>query len=99
MPKSHANASHFRQALRLFALFGHPIRVVIFQRLTHAPSTAGDLERGLPISRAAIVQHLKRMESAGLVSAADAGRRRIYRAESCGLAPLVRWIEKHCGGK
>jgi predicted transcriptional regulator len=95
MAKSHAGGAKLRQVLRLFALFGHAIRVVIFQRLARAPSTAGELARGLPISRTAIVQHLKLMEDARLVSASLDGRRRVYRVRNKGLAPLERWLKEH----
>jgi len=64
MAKSHANAAQLRQVLRLFALFGHPIRVIVFQRVARTPQTAGDLAAELPVSRTAIVQHLKLLESA-----------------------------------
>jgi DNA-binding transcriptional ArsR family regulator len=97
MAKSHARAAHFRQVLRLFALFGLPIRVAIFQRLARAPGTAGDLARRLPISRAAVVQHLKLLESAGLVDASFQGRKRIYRVQPVGLAPLARWLNEYSG--
>jgi len=95
MAKSHADAALLRQVLRLFALFGLPIRVVIFQRLARVPSTAGVLARGLPVSRTAIVQHLKLMEAAGLVAASVQGRRRVYRVRSGGLAPLARWVTRY----
>ena len=95
MTKSHAEAAPLRQVLRLFALFGLPIRVVIFQRLARVPSTAGELARGLPVSRTAIVQHLKLLEAAGLVAASVQGRRRVYGVRSRGLAPLVRWVTKY----
>jgi len=95
MAKSHSEAAQLRQLLRLFALFGHPVRVVIFQRLARAPSSAGELACRLPISRTAVVQHLKRLEAAALVEAALRGRRRIYRVRREGLAPLARWIAKH----
>ena len=95
MAKSHAKAAQLRQVLRLFSLFGHPIRVVVFQRLARTPGTAGDLAKGLPVSRTAIVQHLKLLESAGLVVAAYDGRRRVYRVRGEGLAPLRRWIDEH----
>jgi|SRR4029453_6986418 DNA-binding transcriptional ArsR family regulator len=93
MAKSHANAAQLRQVLRLFALFGHPIRVIIFQRIARNPGTAGDLAAGLPVSRTAIVQHLKLLESARLVVAAPEGRRRVYRIRPDGLAPLATWLE------
>jgi DNA-binding transcriptional ArsR family regulator len=95
MAKSRARAAQSRQVLRLFTLFGHPIRVIIFQRLARAPGTAGDLARHLPIARAAIVQHLKLLEGVGLVCASFEGRRRIYRIRPEGLAPLARWLAEH----
>lgn len=95
MAKSHAHGAELRQVLRLFTLFGHAIRVVIFQRLARTPSTAGELASGLPISRTAIVQHLKLMEGARLVSASLEGRRRVYRVRTAGLAPLERWLKAH----
>jgi len=95
MARSHAKAAQLRTVLRLFALFGHPIRVVIFQRLARSPGSAGELAQGLPISRAAVVQHLKMLEADGLVHALTQGRRRIYRVRPAGLEPLARWIEEH----
>ena len=95
MARSHANAAQLRRVLRLFALFGHPIRVIIFQRIARTPGTAGDLAAGLPVSRTAIVQHLKLLEAAGLVVASFEGRRRIYRIQRAGLAPLAKWLQQH----
>src|SRR3954464_2989169 len=95
MPKSHAHSNAFRKVLRTFALFGHPLRVVIFQRLARRPQSAGDLARELPISRTAVVQHLKRLEADGMVKSARAGKRQIYAIDPDGLAPLTRWIAAH----
>jgi DNA-binding transcriptional ArsR family regulator len=91
MAKSHAHGAAFRSVLRLFALFGHPVRVVIFQRLAHVPMTAGELAQSLPISRTAVVQHLKLLEAARLVDASPNGRKRVYRIRPKGLIPLERW--------
>jgi DNA-binding transcriptional ArsR family regulator len=92
MAKSHAHAAQLRQALRVLSLLGRPIRVVIFQRLARTPGTAGELARALPISRTAVVQHLKLLETAGLVDASSRGRRRIYCVRPAGLEPLARWL-------
>jgi DNA-binding transcriptional ArsR family regulator len=92
MAKSHAHAAAFREVLRCFSLFAEPIRVIIFQRLARRPSSASDLARELPVSRVAVVQHLKRLESAGMVRGSRQGRRRIYCIEPAGLAPLSAWI-------
>jgi DNA-binding transcriptional ArsR family regulator len=97
MVKSHKNAIELREVLRVFALFGHPLRVVIFQRLARTPMNAGELARGLPVSRTAIVQHLKLLETARLVDASFDGRRRIYRVDLRGLAPLERWLTRYSG--
>jgi DNA-binding transcriptional ArsR family regulator len=97
MAKSHAHAADFRAVLRVFALFGHPVRVVIFQRLARSPMTAGELAQTLPVSRTAVVQHLKRLEAAQLVASSAQGRRRIYQIDRRGLAPLTRWLKRHSG--
>jgi predicted transcriptional regulator len=68
---------------------------VIYQRLARAPMTAGELAGGLPISRTAIVPHLKQLESANLVQASFGGRRRMYRVSSKGLEPLEKWLAKY----
>ena len=97
MAKSHAHAADFRAALHVFALFGHPVRVVIFQRLARSPMTAGELAQTLPIYRTGVVQHLKRLEAAQLVASSSEGRRRVYRIDRRGLAPLRRWLKRHSG--
>jgi DNA-binding transcriptional ArsR family regulator len=78
-------------------LFGHPVRVIIFQRLARTPMTAGELALGLPISRTAVVQHLKLLETARLVNASPDGRKRIYSIRPEGLVPLDRWLRQHLG--
>lgn len=95
MAKSHAHAAQQREVLRIFALFGHPLRVVVFQRLARAPASAGELARALPISRPAVVQHLKLLEAARLVEASAAGRRRVYRVQPKGLSPLTGWLAQY----
>lgn len=95
MARSHARAAAFRAAVELFRLFGHPLRVIIFQRLARTPMTAGELAKGLPIRRSAVVQHLKRLQAARLVEALADGRRRIYQVRRRGLTPLADWLQQH----
>jgi DNA-binding transcriptional ArsR family regulator len=95
MPKSHAHARELREVLKLFALFGHPVRVVIFQRLARRPTTATMLARQLPVSRVSVVQHVKRMERAGLLVGLRDGKHRVYRVRPDGLEPLERWLSIH----
>jgi predicted transcriptional regulator len=60
--------------------------------------TAGDLAMGLPVSRTAVVQHLKLMQAAQLVNARSEGRARIYRVDPKGLAPLAQWLTRYTRG-
>jgi DNA-binding transcriptional ArsR family regulator len=56
--------------------------------------TASELANRLPISRTAVVQHLKLFEAARLVDASRDGRKRIYRIRPEGLVPLDRWARQ-----
>src|ERR1700722_14105108 len=94
MAKSHAQGSAFRATLRVFKLFGHPMRVIIFQRLARSPMTSGELSKSLPIKRSAVVQHIKLMEGARLVEAFADGRRRVYHIKPKGLVPLTQWLKQ-----
>jgi DNA-binding transcriptional ArsR family regulator len=98
MAKSHAHANQLRLVLRLFGLFGLPIRVIIFQRLAREPATAGELARRLPVSRTAVVQHLKLLEAARVLAATSEGRRRVYHVRRRGLEPLIRWLTQGPAG-
>jgi predicted transcriptional regulator len=82
-------------AISRFRLFGEPLRVVIFQRLTRKPSTATELAKELPISRTAVVQHLTLLKAHALVDATTEGRERVYRTCPRALAPLKAWLEVH----
>lgn len=97
MPKSRAHSAEFRRVLRLLNLLGHPLRVVIVQRLTRRPGSAGELADHLPVTRTGVVQHLKRLEEAGVVLAINEGKRRIYRVNPRGLDALTRWITRVTG--
>jgi predicted transcriptional regulator len=82
-------------AILLFQIFGVPLRLVIFQRLTRRPSTASELAKELPIGRSAVVQHLTVLKNLGLVDATSEGRRRVYRSCPEALTPLREWLQVH----
>ncbi len=82
-------------AIPLFKLFGIPLRLVIFQRLSRRPSTASELAKELPIGRPAVVQHLTVLKTYGLVDAIADGKRRVYRTCPEALAPLREWLDLH----
>jgi len=82
-----------RHHAELLRLFSSPIRLIIFDRLRRKARSAGELARELPVGRSAVVQHLRLLASAGLVTAASEGRRRIFRVTPHGLKPLQDWLE------
>ena len=66
----------------------------VFERLRAGPQSVGALAKGMPVSRAAVSQHLKALKEAGLVSDRAEGARRVYYIDPNGLGPLRRWIDE-----
>ena len=80
-----------------FAALSDPTRRGVFERLQSGESSVGDLARGLPVSRAAVSQHLKVLKSAGLVEERSEGVRRIYSLRREGLMELRQWLDSFWG--
>ena len=70
-----------------------PTRRQIFEALRAAPKTVGELARHQPVSRPAVSQHLKVLQSAHLVQVEPRGNRRIYSIDRQGLAELRQYID------
>lgn len=70
-----------------------PTRRLIFESLREQSRTVGELAEGQTVSRPAVSQHLKVLESAGLVSVEPDGNRRIYRVRQDGLNDLRRYLD------
>lgn len=77
------------------AALADPTRLRIFERVAEKPRGVGELAQGLPVSRPAVSQHLKILKDAGLVSAEQRGRARIYRIDPLGLGALRSWLDHH----
>jgi DNA-binding transcriptional ArsR family regulator len=77
----------------VFAALADPTRRHIFEALRGEPKTVGELAEGQPVSRPAVSQHLKVLESAGLVSVEPQGNRRLYLIKREGLYELRRYLE------
>ena len=65
-----------------------PTRLAVFERVAERPRGVGELADGLPVSRPAVSQHLKVLKDAGLVTAEQRGRTRIYHIDPSGLGAL-----------
>lgn len=76
----------------VIAALADPVRRAILETLIDGPMTAGDIAARFPISRPAVSRHLRVLREAGLVSASQSGRERIYRVETAPLAELDAWL-------
>ena len=72
---------------------GDPSRLAIVTALSERPQAVGELAGALPISRAAVSQHLKVLKIAGLVTDQAVGTRRVYRLNPAGIAALRDQLE------
>lgn len=78
-----------------FSALADPTRLQVFERVAERPRGVGELADGLPVSRPAVSQHLKVLKEAGLVTAEQRGRARIYRIDPKGLGALRAWLDHH----
>jgi DNA-binding transcriptional ArsR family regulator len=74
-----------------------PTRRQVFERLRGGPRSVGALARGLPVSRPAVSQHLKALQTAGLVTHRSEGTRNVYYIDPHGLGELRRWLDGFWG--
>jgi DNA-binding transcriptional ArsR family regulator len=75
------------------AALADPTRRAIFEKLSAGPLAVGELAKGLPVSRPAVSQHLRALESARLVSFARSGTQNIYQVNPEGIAALRRYLD------
>ncbi|HEX6500702.1 MAG TPA: metalloregulator ArsR/SmtB family transcription factor [Micromonosporaceae bacterium] len=77
---------------RVFHAVADPTRRAIVERLTRGPASVSDLARPLPMSLAAVVQHLQVLEGSGLVRSEKVGRVRTCRLDPAGLRAAEDWL-------
>jgi DNA-binding transcriptional ArsR family regulator len=75
----------------LYAL-ADPTRRKIIEVLRQGPKSVGEIARLQTVSRPAVSQHLRVLETASLVSVSVKGNRRIYEIQLGGLGELHRWL-------
>lgn len=74
-----------------------PTRRQIFEALHEEPRTVGELAKTQPVSRPAVSQHLKVLQSAGLVTVTPKGNRRLYLVRREGLDELRDYLDRFWG--
>lgn len=62
------------------------------ERLSRGPATVTELAAPLPMSMSAVMQHLKILETSGLVRSEKVGRVRTCRVEAEALSAAELWI-------
>lgn len=77
-----------------FHALADPTRREIVRRLTTGPVSVSELARPLPMTLAAVVQHLQVLERGGLVRSEKVGRVRSYQIVPGGLATVEDWVRE-----
>src|SRR3970282_473971 len=72
---------------------GDPTRRQVFELLQEGPRSVGELAAELPVSRPAVSQHLRVLESAGLVPQRRPGTRHLYELDGSGVSELRAWVD------
>lgn len=77
---------------RIFLALADPTRRALIQQLSRGPAAVSDLARPLPISLAAVSQHLQLLERCGVVRTQKTGRVRTCALEPDALRAAEHWI-------
>ena len=79
---------------------GHPLDALgdrtrrhVFELLRSGPHSVGELAAELPVSRPAVSQHLRVLQSAGLVTHRRNGTRNVYELDGNGVVELRTWVD------
>jgi DNA-binding transcriptional ArsR family regulator len=82
---------------RALDALGDRTRRRIFTRLRSRACFAGELVKGMGVSRGAVSQHLQVLRAAGLVAVRAQGTRRLYQVDRRGIDALRRWLDEFWG--
>lgn len=77
---------------RVFQALADPTRLAMLERLSRGPASVSELAAPLPMSLAAVVQHVQVLESSGLVRSEKVGRVRTCRMEPSVLEGAEEWL-------
>lgn len=77
---------------RIFQALADPGRRVMVDRLTQGPTSVTELAKPLPISLAAVVQHVHVLEASGLVQTQKVGRTRTCSINTAALRSVELWV-------
>lgn len=78
-----------------FAALADPTRRAILARLARGDASVAELAKPFAMSQPAISKHLKVLEHAGLISAAQEAQRRPRKLEAARLGEATAWLEEY----
>src|SRR6188508_1677280 len=78
----------------VFQALADPSRRTMVERLSRGPASVSDLAQPLEMSLPAVMQHLRVLETSGLVRSEKAGRVRTCRIEPNVLATAEGWFAR-----
>jgi DNA-binding transcriptional ArsR family regulator len=79
---------------RVFHALADPTRREMVERLSRGPASVSELAQPLPMTLAAVVQHVQVLESSGLVRSEKVGRVRTCRIDPGALRTAERWMSE-----
>lgn len=78
---------------QMFHALADSTRRAMVEHLAHTPASVSELARPFEMSMPAIVQHLRVLEDAGIVTSEKVGRVRTFQLTPGALAPASTWID------
>jgi DNA-binding transcriptional ArsR family regulator len=78
-----------------FAALADPTRRAILARLARGDASVAELAKPFAMSQPAISKHLKVLEHAGLISAAQDAQRRPRKIEGVRLGEATTWLDEY----
>jgi len=75
-----------------FSALGDPTRRMILQRLARGPATASELAAPHDMALPSVMEHLKKLEAAGLIISEKKGRTRVCRLAPDAFMPAKNWL-------
>lgn len=79
---------------RVFHALGDSSRRAMVERLSRGPASVSDLARPFEMALPTIVQHLRVLESAGIIASTKVGRVRTYQLAVEALVPAMGWMSR-----
>ena len=76
----------------VFHALADPGRRLMLERLGQGPASVSELGKSLPMTLAAVVQHVQILEASGLVRTQKLGRTRMCSLDPLPLGSAERWI-------